>query len=88
MNKWAEKADKYNKSSFIPLDEIIEYFNNLNGIGKLAVVSLITNTIILSCVISIIYSVFGNYLISKFNLEHRYPSLYKLINLRLKFYFS
>lgn len=52
-------------------------------IGALA--NLIFSSIILSCLISLIFIWTGDYLIKRFNLEERYPKLAKFIQLRRKF---
>ena len=80
-----ETIENLKKKSIPPLDLLSDWFENLDGIGKLAFLSIFSNTLILVCSISIIYTLFGNYLINRFNLEEKYPKLNKFIKLRVKF---
>lgn len=77
--------DVKKNSIFPPVEIISAWFDDLNGIGKLAAVSLFSNYMILTCVTSIATTLFGEYLIKRFNLEEKYPYLNKIIKLRLKF---
>ena len=40
---------------------------------------------ILTCIISILFAISGNYLIDKLSLEQKFPKLSKIIQLRAKF---
>ena len=76
------------KGSLFPadfLENLIDNFSSLNGLGQLVVPSLLSKSIILICTISIVYTIFGDYLINRFNLEEKNPSLSKIIRLRTKF---
>jgi len=64
---------------------INEKMDNLNILGQVAVAFLILNYAILNCVISIVSIFFGNYLLTKYNIETKYPKLGKFIALRRKF---
>ena len=83
-----ELLENIKKGSLLPadlLEKLIDNFSSLNGLGQLVVISLLSNSIILICIISIVYTIFGDYLINRFNLEEKYPSLSKIIRLRTKF---
>ena len=43
------------------------------------------NLVILSCIINIILSLFGEHLINKFNLKNKYPKLAIIIELKSKY---
>ena len=60
-------------------------FDNFDIYSKIAISILLINSVILSNLISIGFIFFGNYLLKKFNIENKYPSLKKIIELRLKF---
>jgi|ERR1700677_778522 len=62
-----------------------EKFENLNTLGQIAVAFLFLNYAILNCVLSIVSILFGNYLLTKYNIETKYPKLGKFIALRRKF---
>jgi len=72
-----------NKSSIF--NGFLEKFEELNTIGKLAIALLISKSIIISCFISISFIYYGDYLITKFNLENKYPKLANIIKLRKQF---
>src|ERR1700728_2877562 len=69
----------------IVASSINEKMDNLNILGQVAVAFLILNYAILNCVISIVSIFFGNYLLTKYNIETKYPKLGKFIALRRKF---
>ncbi len=73
------------KKMFINIDYFKELFEGLNGYGKLALLTLFMDSIIFSALISIIFTLFGNHLIKKYQIENKFPALAKLINIRLKF---
>jgi len=73
------------ESSFLNFDLLLEWFESLNGIKKLAFCLILGKSVILSALISIIFIFYGNILIEKYNLENKYPKLAKLIQLRQKF---
>lgn len=62
-----------------------EWYTSLSTIQKLSVTLLAFNSVIFSCVISIIFTLYGDYPINRFSLESRYPKLAKYISLRIKF---
>ena len=72
------------QSMFFNPEDIIKSFD-LNEYQLIAVSLLLCNQIIISSLISIIFIFYGDYLIQKFNIETKYPRLYKFICLRRKF---
>lgn len=97
FNKASEKAGelknyvKSDSSSIIPEDllnlikEFNEYLNSLSVMELCLVLNISTCVFILSCIISILFAVSGNYLIQNFSLEEKMPKLSKIIKLRVKF---
>ena len=73
----------YKKSAFLDID--ILNFDSLTVYQKISVFLILSDTLIFSCLISIVFIFYGDYLIKKYELENKYPRLAKLINLRLKF---
>jgi hypothetical protein len=67
------------------ISEYKEYLASLSSIETCLLINITTSMFILTCIISIFYSIFGNYLITKFSLEERLPKLSKIIKLRVTF---
>src|SRR5260221_1775524 len=63
----------------------LDWFEGLNRFKKIAVCLVLGKSIIFSALISIIFVFYGNILIEKYDLEHRYPTLAKVIQLSQKF---
>nr|YP_009493057.1 hypothetical protein [Ganoderma tsugae]AWJ63852.1 hypothetical protein [Ganoderma tsugae] len=72
---------KPSESSVLDFD-LQSFLNSLSTEELLAFAGILLNSLVLSHTISIILTLYGDYLINKFNLVHRYPRLAKLINLR------
>lgn len=73
------------QSSILPIN--FDYDNFLKGLNKLELLSfgnLLLDSLILNATISIIFILYGDYLIKKFNLEIKYPKLANFIKLRKK----
>jgi hypothetical protein len=67
-----------------------EWFDTLEGIKQLSVgccasKRILGKSVILSALISIIFVFYGNIFIEKYNLENKYPRLWKIIQLRQKY---
>lgn len=71
-----------------PIFDIIknfkEYLASLSIMEICLVVNIFSCVFIITCIISILFAVFGNYLIDRFSLEQKYPKLSKIIQLRVK----
>jgi F0F1-type ATP synthase membrane subunit c/vacuolar-type H+-ATPase subunit K len=83
-NTSEEIKDKIHKSSIIDFDSFFGGFEKLNIIEKMACCFIVSGGAILSCILSIILTLYGDYLLDKFKLETRYPKLAKIILLRKK----
>ncbi len=74
------------KNSILNIDfNIKEYFDSLSVYEKISICFLVLNQIIISCVISILFIIYGDYLITRFKLETRFPKLAKIIKYRRQF---
>jgi len=76
---WQDKGNKLVSSNWS------DVFNNMSNEQIGAFSNLLFCQVILASLISIIFVFFGEYLISRFKLETRYPRLAKFIQLRRKF---
>ena len=84
-DKFSDGLKNINKSSIFPIDfDFNEFKKNLKDEELLALGSLLLNGLILNYIISIIFVLYGDYLIKRFNLETRFPKLSKFIQLRRK----
>lgn len=72
------------KKSFIGSD-LLEAYENLNGISQFAVSLMLINYGVINAVINIIFILYGDYLINKFQLDKKYPKVARIIALRKKF---
>lgn len=79
------KDEDIKKSSFFNIDNFEDWFNNLSAIKQLSFSLLVSQGIVLSALTNIIFIHYGNYIISKFNLEQRFPKLKIIIEYRNKF---
>lgn len=90
-NKADEISDILEKNSIIPddflnlINEFNEYLASLSTMEICLVINVTTCIFILTCIISILFAISGNYLINKFSLEQKLPKLSKIIQLRVKF---
>jgi len=53
----------------------MENYEALDLLGKIAVGFLLLNYALFNCFITLVFILYGNYLIEKFDLESRYPKL-------------
>lgn len=87
-----EIVDILNKENFMennPIFKIItdykEYLATLSTIEICLIINITSCVFIFTCIITILLSISGNYLINKFSLEQKLPKLSKIIQLRVKF---
>lgn len=66
------------------INEFKEYLASLSVTEICLVVNIFSCVFIITCIISILFAVFGNYLIDRFSLEQKFPKLSKIIQLRVK----
>jgi hypothetical protein len=64
---------------------LIENYENMDSMSKIALGLLLLNYALISSLISIIFIFYGDYLIKKYKIEVNYPKLAKIISLRRKF---
>jgi hypothetical protein len=62
----------------------MENFEKLDSLGKLSVTLLLGNSLLVSSLSSIIFVLYGDYLIEKYQLEVKFPKLAKIISYRRK----
>lgn len=67
------------------INEFKAYLASLSAMEICLVINITSCVFILTCVISILFAISGNYLIDKFSLEQKFPKLKKIIQLRVKF---
>ncbi len=72
------------KNSMFGLEELLNKFESLDGISKLAFSLAFNSSVILGCLFSIILNLYGNYLLDRFKLEERFPKIARIINYRRK----
>jgi hypothetical protein len=77
-------TDTEPKQSFI-FNGLIDKFEELDTMGKLAIALLLSKSLLISCFISIIFIYYGDHLISRYKLDIKYPKLAAIINLRKQF---
>jgi len=76
---------KSNMFDFDFFNSIIAYVNNLNFLQTLAFTHICGIIFIFLSLNSLIALYFGDYLTNKFNIENKYPKIYKFIQLRRKY---
>ena len=64
--------------------DLQSFVDSLKKEELLAFSGLLLNSLVLSYVVSIILVLYGDYLIKRFDLEHKYPKLAKFIEVRRK----
>ena len=65
------------------INEFKEYLASLSLMEICLIINISSCVFILTCIISIFFSISGNYLIDKFSLEQKLPKLSKIIQLRV-----
>jgi len=76
------------KSNLVDLNifnDLQTYINNLNYFQTLALSHLFAIILIFILITDLLSIYFSDYLIDKFNIERKYPRIYKLLELRRKF---
>jgi len=80
----SSNIDEDTNKSFM-FSGLIENYEKLDFMGKIALGLLLLNYVLISSLISIIFIFYGDYLIKKYQIEVKYPKLAKIISLRRKF---
>lgn len=89
ITKLGENAnDNVSKNSILPVDDVINsyknYLSNLSLTEICLVINICSSMLILSCMVTILLSVYGNKLIDKYDIKSKYPKLGKIIQARNK----
>jgi hypothetical protein len=66
------------------ISEFKDYLATLSSTEICLVMNISISVLILTCLASIIFSVYGNFLIEKLSLQSKYPKLSSIISLRVK----
>jgi regulator of replication initiation timing len=69
----------------IAINDFKKYLASLSLMEICLIINISSCVFILTCIISILFAISGNYLIDKFSLEQKLPKLSKVIHLRVKF---
>lgn len=82
-----DTKDKFmdNNSILYVINDYKEYLASLSAMEICLIINISSCVFILTCIISILFAISGNYLIDKFSLEQNLPKLRKIIQLRVKF---
>jgi hypothetical protein len=80
----SSNIDEDTNKSFM-FSGLIENYEKLDFMGKIALGLLLLNYVLISSLISIIFIFYGDYLIKNYQIEVKYPKLAKIISLRRKF---
>jgi len=67
------------------VNDFNEYLASLSAMEICLTINISSCVFILTCIISILFAISGNYLIEKFSLEQKFTKLSKIIQLRVKF---
>jgi len=76
-----KEEEDLNNASIINWD----WFETLTSWEKLAVSLLLSNSIIFSALLGLLFNFYGDFLLTRFNIESRFPKLAKIIKLRRSF---
>lgn len=81
------KKDKFlgDNPIFNVINDFKEYLASLSVMEICLVINITSCVFIITCIISILFAISGNYLIDKFSLEHKLPKLSKIIQFIVKF---
>lgn len=78
---------KFSEDNFISklITEFKDYLSTLSIEQLCILIDFLLITLVFSCLITILFAFYGNFLIDKFSLEEKYPKLSVIIKLRRKF---
>ena len=85
QEKALSESNKKESKEYLIISSPMENYEALDLLGKIAVGFLLLNYALFNCFITLVFILYGNFLIEKFDLESRYPKLVTWINLRKKF---
>ena len=78
------ESGKSQVSSIFDFESLMALIDSIDIYYRIALSILIGKWVIVSATFSIIFALYGDYLISKYKLEERFPKLAKIIQLRRK----
>lgn len=73
------------KKNLVLFSDLLELLDKYEGFGKIFISLLIFKYLIIGSCLSILFIIYGNYLIEKFNIQSKYPKIYKILVLRIKY---
>ena len=76
--------DKSQRSTIFDFESLMTFIDSIDIFYRVALFLLIFKGIIISSTISIIFVLYGDYLLVKYDIEKRFPKLAKIIQLRRK----
>ena len=85
-NSLDSPIDKLSGDNYITklISDFNNYLSNLSLTDICLVINISSCLFILTCLVTILFSVYGNFIIDKFSLEQKYPKLAVIIKLRVK----
>ena len=75
QEKALSESNKKESKEYLIISSPMENYEALDLLGKIAVGFLLLNYALFNCFITLVFILYGNYLIEKFDLESRYPKL-------------
>jgi hypothetical protein len=87
LNKTKNALPKFmvDNPIIIAINDFKKYLASLSLMEICLIINISSCVFILTCIISILFAISGNFLIDKFSLEQKLPKLSKVIQLRVKF---
>ena len=77
--------DEIQKSAIFDFEVLMTFIDSIDIFYRIAIFLLIFKYIIISSTISIVFVLYGDFLIVKYEVEKRFPKLAKIIQIRRKF---
>ena len=85
-NNFENSINKLNNDNYITklINEYNDYLYNLSITEICLVINISSCFLVLTCLITILFAVYGNFIIDKLSLQDKYPKLATFIKLRVK----
>lgn len=91
FEKLSNKVSEFDKNNFLDdfdiwglINKFKEFLSTLSLTELCFIINIFASIFIIGCLVSIIFALFGNYIIEKFNLDKKYRLLSSIIRLRVK----
>lgn len=86
LSKNNDSINKLSDDNYITqlIKDFNNYLSNLSMTEICLVINISSSLFILSCLVTILFSVYGNFIINKLSLEEKYPKIAIFIKLRVK----